>query len=202
MITSPLAERPARKPRKSARSSVRRYRFTPEQFYQLYEAGLLDPDKRYELIEGEIYEMTVGPEHGFGVDKLQELFLEARKPGEYYFRVQGALLLGDSQPAPDIAVIPGTPDDYQQQHPTTALLVVEIADSSLRHDRGPKLKLYAEHNIPEYWIVNLQDRVLEVYREPEGGVYKHRQILGADNAIRPLFNPDFEIPVRKLFRQG
>lgn len=199
MAATSLTERPARKPRKPARSSVRRHRFTPEQFHQLYEAGLLDPDKRYELIEGEIYEMTVGPEHGFGVDKLQELFLEARKPGEYYFRIQGALLLGDSQPAPDIAVIPGTPDDYQQQHPTTALLVVEIADSSLRHDRGPKLKLYAEHNIPEYWIVNLQARTLEVYREPEGSRYQSKQVLGLDDTVRPLFNPEVELSVRSLF---
>lgn len=120
---------------------MRRYRFTPEQFYKLYEAGLLDPDQRYELIQGEVYEMTVGPEHGFSVDNLQELFLAARKPGEYCFRVQGALQLGDSHPAPDIAVIPGKPDDYWQHHPTTALLIVEIADTSLSHDCGRKLRL-------------------------------------------------------------
>ncbi|MCS7300287.1 MAG: Uma2 family endonuclease, partial [Fimbriimonadales bacterium] len=174
MSATVLTKRAARKPRKQARDAVRLYRFTPAQFYQLYEAGLLDPNKRYELIEGAIYEMTIGPEHGFGVDNLQELLLQARKPGEYYFRIQGALQLGDSQPTPDIAVIPGKPDDYRQQHPTTALLVIEVADTSLSHDRGRKLRLYAKHGIPEYWIVNLKQRVLEVYREPERNTYKSK----------------------------
>lgn len=195
MAASLLTKRPARR---RTRDGVRRYRFTPELLYKMNAAGLLNPDKRYELIQGEIYEMTVGPEHAFCVDNLQERLLEARKPGEYYFRVQGALRLGDDQPAPDIAVIPGKPSDYREQHPTTALLVIEIADTSLHHDRGRKLRLYAQHRIPEYWIVNLKERTLEVYREPERTRYKSKQVLSLSETVRPLFDPDWELSVRSL----
>ncbi|MCS6919892.1 MAG: Uma2 family endonuclease [Fimbriimonadales bacterium] len=200
MATTLLAERPAQKPRQQARGTVRRYRFTPEQFHKLGEAGLFEPDTRLELIQGEIYEMTpIGPEHGFSADVVSRRILQIEKEGEYYTRFQNPLRLGNSEPIPDIAVVPGKPSDYKQQHPTTALLVIEIADTTLRHDRGRKLRLYARHNIPEYWILNLKERVLEVYREPARGRYQNKQVLGLDDAIRPLFNPAVELPVRSLF---
>lgn len=200
MTTPLLTERPARKPRKSARSSVRRYRFTPEQFHQLGAAGFFEPDTRLELIQGEIYEMTpIGPEHGFSTDIISRRIFQLEKEGEYYTRFQNPLRLGNSEPIPDIAVVPGKPSDYKQQHPTTALLVIEIADTSLSHDRGRKLRLYAKHKIPEYWIINLKERVLEVYREPVRSRYPSKQILRLDDTIRPLFNPEVELTVRSLF---
>lgn len=199
MTTTLFAERTARKPRKQARDTVRRYRFTPEQFHKMGEIGILDWDKRHELIEGEIFEMTIGPEHGGTLEVARRRVEKLENPEIYHTRIQNALRLGDSEPVPDIAVVLGKPNDYLQQHPTTALLVIEIADATLRHDRGRKLRLYAKHNIPEYWILNLQERVLEVYREPARSRYQSKQILKLDDTIRPLFSPEVELSVRSLF---
>ncbi|MDW8106761.1 MAG: Uma2 family endonuclease, partial [Armatimonadota bacterium] len=136
---------------------------------------------------------------GFGTEVLIRRLLPLEKPGIYCFRFQNALRLGDSLPVPDLAVVPGKPSDYQAQHPTTALLVVEVADTTLPYDRGRKLRLYARHGIPEYWIVNLRERVLEVYREPERARYKVKLVLGLEETIRPLFDPALVVSVRTLF---
>lgn len=196
-ITTPIRQR---KPAKSARDTVRRHRFTLEQFYRLGELGFLDDDNRYELIEGEIYEMPpIGPEHGGTFEIARRRIEKLEDPKAYHARVQNALRLGNSEPIPDIAIVSGKPEEYLQQHPTTALLVIEIADTSLSHDRGRKLRLYARHNIPEYWIINLKERVLEVYREPVRSRYQSKQVLGLDDTVRPLFNPEVELSVRSLF---
>ncbi|CUU34884.1 Endonuclease, Uma2 family (restriction endonuclease fold) [Armatimonadetes bacterium DC] len=187
--------------------AVRRYRFTPEQFEQLGALGLFQ-NQRVELIEGEIVQMPpVGPEHGSTVDQTM-LSLGRRLSGKsYYVRVQNPLRLGGSEPYPDIAIVPGKPSDYRQQHPTTALLVIEIADTSLEYDRTEKMSLYASAGIPEYWIVNLVERCLEVYREPVSSVegtafnarYRALRYYSLDEVVRPLFEPTLEIPVKALF---
>lgn len=196
-ITTPI------RPKKSAklvRDTVQRHRFTLEQFHRLGELGFLDDDNRYELIEGEIYKMPpIGPEHGGTFEIARRRIEKLEDPEVYHARVQNALRLGNSEPIPDIAIVSGKPEEYLQQHPTTALLVIEIADTSLSHDRGRKLRLYAKHNIPEYWIINLKERVLEVYREPVRSRYQSKQILGLDDTVRPLFNPEVELSVRSLF---
>jgi Uma2 family endonuclease len=136
-------------------AGVQRYRFTPDQFEQLGRLGLFD-HLRVELIGGEIIQMPpIGPEHGSTVDQTMQS-LGRRLPAKpYYLRVQNPLRLGDSEPVPDVAIVPGKPSDYRTHHPTTALLVIEIADTSLEYDRTEKMSLYAAAGIPEYWIVNL-----------------------------------------------
>jgi len=188
-------------------TGVARHKFTPEEFHRLGELGFFR-DQRVELIGGEIVQMVpIGPEHGSTVDQ-SALSVGRRLPAKgFYIRVQNPLRLGESEPIPDIAIVPGKPSDYRQQHPTTALLVIEIADTSLEYDRTEKMSLYASAGIPEYWIVNLSERCLEVYREPgspaEGtpfnARYKSLRYYSLDEAVCPLFDPSIEIPVRVLF---
>ncbi|MCS7209827.1 MAG: Uma2 family endonuclease, partial [Fimbriimonadales bacterium] len=116
------------------------------------------------------------------------------------------LALGEyDEPFPDIAVVRGTPRDYLHTHPTTALLVVEIAEASLRTDRETKGSLYARAQVPEYWIVNLKERVVEVYREPEadakavyGASYRWREVLGVGAQVSLVSVPNVVIAVEQL----
>jgi Uma2 family endonuclease len=109
----------------------------------------------------------------------------------------------DSEPEPDLAVVQGIPDDYSDHHPASALLVIEVADSSLSLDRDRKRSLYARVGIPEYWIVNLTERCLEVYREPVSAAgqparYRTSQRLAATDRITPLARPGAWVSVADL----
>jgi Uma2 family endonuclease len=124
----------------------------------------------------------------------------------WHARLHAPLALDDdSEPEPDVAIVPGGALDYVNAHPTTAPLVVEVADSSLRLDRRFKAVLYARARIPEYWIVNLVDEVLEVYRDPEpatdaelGAVYRDVARLRRSVSVTPLAAPTVRIPVADL----
>lgn len=111
----------------------------------------------------------------------------------------------DSEPEPDVAIVAGEPRDYVSAHPSTAALVVEVADSSLRLDRRLKGGLYARAGLPDYWIVNLVDSTLEVHREPRpaanapyGWVYRSVETLRPPATVTPLSAPDVPIPVADL----
>lgn len=104
----------------------------------------------------------------------------------------------DSEPEPDVAVVPGRLEDYRDAHPSRAALVVEISDSSLDYDQTTKARLYAANHIGEYWIVNLVDPRIAVYRDPDGGEYLRQTVLAADDSISPLANPGAEIAVVDL----
>jgi Uma2 family endonuclease len=119
-----------------------------------------------------------------------------------HVQVQAPLALGtDSEPEPDVAVISGSRRDYAE-HPQAALLVIEVADSSLRFDRQVKGPLYARAGIPEYWIVNLVDRTLEVYRQPEqrddAWDYRLVQSLRPEESVAPVTLPTQALQVADL----
>jgi Uma2 family endonuclease len=117
----------------------------------------------------------------------------------YDVRVQMPLGIDDySLPEPDVAVVRGSWRDYREVHPTTAVLVIEVADSSLAHDRTRKRPRYAQAGIPEYWIVNLSDGCLEVYRDPVGGDYQLHLVLRGHEFVSPLTHPDVSIAVSDL----
>lgn len=171
-----------------------RKRWTRREYEQLGKLGIFLPDERLELIEGEIIELTPqGSGHATAVVLTSEAIRERLEPG-YFVRVQLPLALDDfSEPEPDVAVVPGAARDYRDFHPTTAVLVIEIADTTLDYDRYTKAPIYAKAGIPEYWVVNLADRQLEIYRSPgplaespDGFGYRLRLVLSAgEEAVAP-----------------
>jgi Uma2 family endonuclease len=176
------------------------HRWSREEYERLAEAGFFPAEARLELIDGLIYHM--GPQtsfHSTCVRAIQESLQQAFQAG-YDIRVQMPLVLGDdSEPEPDIAVVRGHFADYSFSHPTTAVLVVEVADSSLLHDRRRKIPLYARSGIPEAWLVVLRQKTLEIYREPVDGNYRSHQVFRVGDVVAPADRPDTRIAVAAFF---
>ncbi|MGE0824961.1 MAG: Uma2 family endonuclease [Candidatus Binatia bacterium] len=181
-------------------------RWTRDEYYKMAEIGVLRPGERVELIGGRIVTMVPQNSPHFTAISLVEAALRPIFGVGYVIRVQGPLDVSpSSQPEPDIAVVQGTVRDYAKAHPTTAVLVVEIAQSTLPFDREEKASLYASASIPEYWIVNLIDCCLEVYREPipipgqpYGYGYRTRTQLFANDNASPLSAPHGAIHVAEV----
>jgi Uma2 family endonuclease len=154
--------------------------------------------RRAMLIDGVILEEgPMNPPHAITLELVAEALRMAFGSG-WRFRSQSPLVLGqDLDPEPDFAVIPGTPRGTSG-HPTTADLVVEVADSSLDFDTNVKRLLYARAGIREYWVVDIHGRSLHVYRDPQAGDYATRQALGVADAISPLAAPAATVRVADL----
>ncbi len=143
----------------------RPWRCTREQYTKLSEAGFFT-EKRYELIRGEIIDMgKEGPRH-FTAFMLALKVLEAAFGPNHHARAAGPLAFNDSEPQPDIAIVPGSPRDYATEHPATALFALEISETSLSYDLTTKAELYATAGIPEYWVLDLEGKQLHVFRDP------------------------------------
>lgn len=183
-------------------SALRTRRWTRFEYDKLIETGVLGPGDKIELLGGHlcISEPQNSP-HARGIS----LGLEAIQrvlTGGWHVRVQLPIALDDeSEPEPDLALVSGGPRDYAD-HPSRPALVVEVADSTLALDREHKGSLYARALLPEYWIVNLVDRVLEVYRDPGpeagaqyGWAYRLVVTLGPDEHVTPLAAPSASILV-------
>jgi Uma2 family endonuclease len=133
--------------------------------------------------------------HASTVDRLTELLM-MRLHGRFRMRFQAPLALSDdSEPEPDAAVVPL--GNYDTEHPTTAFLVIEVADSSLKQDRA-KAAVYARAAIGEYWIVNLNARTVEVYASPDGDRYAEVRTVREGATLRPIAFPDVEIEVAEI----
>jgi Uma2 family endonuclease len=153
-------------------------------------------DLRVQLLEGQVVVTPMGPRHCAGISLACEAMERIFERGRFYVRCQLSLPVDRfSEPFPDVAVVPGGPRDYIDRHPTTALLVVEVSDSTLGEDRE-KARLYAKAGVPEYWIVNLNDRTLEVRRKPVKGrrrkgaaPFAELAVLTAADTVRPVSSP-------------
>ncbi len=178
------------------------HRFTVEEYYRMGETGILAPDARVELLEGQIIDMLpIGPFHSGVGSRLLNLFVKAG--GEHWIaRYQDPIHLSErSEPQPDVALVKPRADYYQQAHPTPAdvYLLVEVADSSVRFDREEKLPAYARAGIAEFWIINLVEKVVEVYRDPSSiGVYGVMTRAAVGENIAPHAFPDVLISVAEL----
>jgi len=152
----------------------RRHLITVGEYLQMGAAGILGPEARVELIDGEIIDMPpIGAPHAGGVNRLLAA-LSGTLAGRVVVSAQNPILLGDiSAPLPDLALLRPRDDYYAQAHPGPGdvLLLIEVADSSLAYDRETKLPLYAHFKIPEVWLVDLIGRHLDVYRDPDGVRY-------------------------------
>ncbi len=161
------------------------HRWTLAEYEHMVRSGVFASGQHVELIEGEVIDMVPQNEPHAVTLSLVDSALRGIFSEGYVIRQQSPLLLGGaSQPEPDLAVVAGAPRDFLGRHPSAAVLVVEISDSSLGHDRTTKLSLYARHGIPTYWIVNLVEGVLETYRDPAAGVYQERVVLRHGDTLR------------------
>jgi Uma2 family endonuclease len=181
---------------------IRPRRWTREEYYRAADLGLFRPDERLELLDGEIYAKLSPrkPTHTTTVGHAADVLARAFGPGNYP-RTEQPLVLNDlSEPEPDIVVVPGTRYDYQTEHPlaATALLVVEVADSSIRFDRGRKREAYARADIRDYWVLNLSKRQLEVHRDPAGSRYRSVTVYREGDTVTPLAAPQAAVRVSEL----
>ena len=185
---------------------TRTRRFTRAEYERLIDLGVFQPGEPIELIGGDL--MVAEPQgaaHYTAIQKTAKALETAFGPG-WHVRTQGPVGLDDdSEPEPDVAVVPGGPDDYSRAHPSRPALTVEVAESSLGVDRQRKGSLYARAGLPDYWVLNLVDRILEVYREPApdaaapfGWRYARREVFDAAARVTPLAAPGASISVSHL----
>ena len=171
--------------------TVTRKLFTIDEFQRIEDAGIFPPDSRFELIRGEIIEMPDPTGRHIGrVNKLNRLFTSTL--GETVIvSVQNAVrirkILPMSRPRPDVALLKPLPELFGAFEPTPddVLLLIEISDTTVRYDRRTKARLYAEAAIPEYWILNISENVLEVRTDPADGQYRRTEILKPGQTISP-----------------
>ncbi|MBB6050910.1 Uma2 family endonuclease [Armatimonas rosea] len=178
------------------------WRWSVAQFERAVALGLFPEETRLELLAGELYERPMeNPPHAYTIDTLYDLLARSLDLSTCFLRNQHALPLSiDSAPIPDIAVIAGRRLDFLQSHPRPeqVLLVVDVSDATLSQDRHAKAELYAEAGIQEYWIVNLSQRRLEVYRDPSGSEWGTNLKLPEQQSITPLCTPSVTIPIASL----
>jgi Uma2 family endonuclease len=152
------------------------HRFTREEYHRMGDAGLFI-DERVELLDGEILIMSPhNPPHA-GITSRSAYTLMRLLGSTVSVRIQLPIVLNDwSEPEPDVAICDPDPDDYEREHPRAdqVLLVIEVADASLSYDRNRKVTAYAGSGIPEYWIVNLVDRRIEVMSDPDLATRRYR----------------------------
>ena len=159
-----------------------------------------------ELIGGQL--VVAEPQYPYHASAISaaDYALRAVLPPGWIVRVQAPVSLDDeSEPEPDVAVVPGSVDDYRSAHPSRPALIIEVSESSLGSDRERKGSVYARAGLRDYWILNLEEGVLEVYREPAadpsalfGWRYARRQVFNASARVSPLAAPDASIRVGDL----
>ncbi len=167
--------------------SLEPHRFTVAEYRRIYESGALPAQPRSQLIQGEIYFMAAMNKAHFDALRILNRMLLSVYGGLTELSGQAPISIWDtSEPEPDFALLRG---DYPGGIPTAkdVLLVIEVSDSSLKFDREKKMPEYARSNIPEAWILNLEERQLEVYRQPSGVKYLQMQIFLEDMPVAPLF---------------
>ena len=179
----------------------KRHRITMDEYYRMAEAGIFKADDRVELIEGEIFYMSpIGIGHAYAVKRLNSIFMQCVGIKAIVSVQDPIHLNARSEPQPDIALLHYRDDFYGQAHPgpEEIILLVEVSDTTLRYDREVKLPLYARHEIPEVWIVDLEHQRLEVFRRPEGGVYLEMFSPNRDETIAPVGLAEARVNLRKL----
>ncbi|MDW8060794.1 MAG: Uma2 family endonuclease [Thermomicrobium sp.] len=164
-------------------------------------AGILGPEDRVELVEGELLDMSpIGWAHQACVNRLTEFFV-ALLQGRAIVQPQGPIRLSEhSVPQPDLALLRPRPDYYAAGGPTPAdvLLLVEVSDTTLPYDRDVKVPLYARHGIPEVWLVDLASEQLVTFRDPSGEGYRQYATDQRGQQLTPALAPDAVVPVARI----
>jgi Uma2 family endonuclease len=177
----------------TAESLLQRHRLTVRDYHRMGEVGILAPDARVELIDGEIIDMPpIGSRHA-GKVKILLNRLTPAVAGRAIVAVQDPLIFGsDTEPQPDLMLLQPRPDFYQASHPHAAdvLLVIEVAESSLAYDRDVKLPRYARQGIPEAWLIDVEQNEITVHRQPAPEGYREVIRLEPPYRIAPVTIPD------------
>ncbi len=178
-----------------------RRRFTVEEYERMGEVGIFDPDDRVELLDGEIVSMSpIGPKHAGVVNRLCARLWAAVTDRATVIPQNPVRLLPRSEPQPDVTVARARRDFYQSAHPTAEdiLLVIEVADSSLRTDRAVKVPIYARQGVVEVWLVDLAADVVHVHSDPRDGEYRTIRTLNSDDVLVPIAVPGVELTVAEV----
>lgn len=178
---------------------VRRHRITVEEYHRMAEVGLLAPDARVELIEGEVVDMApVGERHQSVMDRLAELLILAAAK-RVTVRQQGPVRFDAySELQPDFALLQRRHGRVSHPGPAEVLLLIEVSDSSLRYDRNVKLPLYAQHGIPEVWIIDAGGRAFYSFDSPKGQAYAHEVTTPKPSMMTLKAFPDMELDLTGL----
>lgn len=209
MATQSSAVTPQSPPRLSERQRLfemqrfyeMRHRFTTQKYHQMIDAGVFTEDDRLELLEGEVVAISpINPRHSGTVNRTARLF-NVLFGDRAIVGVQNPIQLSEySEPQPDVTLLAPHPDFYAQGHPQPAdiLLVVEVADASLAYDREVKGRLYAQAGIGEYWLVNLEEGWVEIYRDPSERGYRLARRALPGETIHLLAFPDTAVEVDEI----
>ncbi len=181
-------------------------RWTRAEYERLVTLGVFGPGERLELLAGHL--LVREPQGSRHAGTIRRVLAALRRALGEAWQIDSQLpfaLDDDSEPEPDVTVVPRSPDAYLDAHPSRAVLIVEVAEGSYRIDRGYKASLYARAGIADYWIVDLVHHAVEVHREPEasraaryGWRYRSLDILRPPATVAPLVAPDRTIPVADL----
>lgn len=196
---------PRPKPTAPPAASWQPYRWTIESYRKLGATGLFH-DMKTMLIDGEVYTMVMpNPPHDTALSLAAE-YLRSVCPAGYYVRNQQGFDIGlRNDPGPDLAIVPGSVRDYAARTPTTAIMVVEVSHTTLFMDTTTKAELYATAAVPEYWVLDVENRKLIVYRDPEplpqglgATAYRTRLTFKPDATVSPLAAPTAAVKVADL----
>jgi Uma2 family endonuclease len=175
--------------------------WTVDEYHQLIDKGVFHPEERVELIAGQIIQMSPkGTAHTSATRRTSNVLRNFLGNRASVYTQDPIQLNNNSEPEPDLSVVRFDPLDYSQQHPTAAdvYLIIEVADTSLTYDTEIKAKLYAEAGITDYWVLDVSDRRLIVFREPHQQGYQSQVILNEQQAITPLAFPDLAIAITDI----
>lgn len=174
-----------------------------DEYYRMAETGILDPEERVELIEGQVIRMAAkGIAHVIATKQTQKL-LENLLSEKVLVWTQDPIRLNNySEPEPDIALIIPPLERYLDHHPIASevYLIIEVADTTFRIDCDKKAKTYSKSGITDYWVLDVVDRQLHVFREPSQEGYQNEVILSEKESISPLAFPDVNIFVNQMLQ--
>ena len=176
-------------------------KWTVKEYHKLGEIGIFHPEERLELIEGNIIKISAkGTLHAAATRRTATLLHNLLGNQAAVYNKSPIALDDNSEPEPDIAVVRIDPFDYATHHPTPSevYLIIEVADSSLTFDREIKANIYARSGIADYWVLNVGDRQLHVFREPAVDGYQSEVILGETASISPIEFPAFNIAIQAM----
>lgn len=196
MMRSDLVTQPYPQPR--------RLRFSVDDYYKMIEMGMIEDYERSEIIDGEMVpKMTIGDRHAAAVNRLNRL-LASVLPQSILLSIQNPIRISDfDEPEPDVVLADLTKyDGNRHPRPAETILVIEVSDISLKHDRDVKLPLYADAGIAEVWIVNLRDNVIEIHQDPSLGIYQQVKIFKPGGQATSTVLPDVSFDVDAIIPQA